>query len=75
MASPGKVARMPRQEPEELTFVPVEDMAAPAPAQAKREFDLSQFFAILLRNKMLIIGVIIIGTLLSIFMVQRMTPL
>ena len=75
MASPGKVARMPRQEPEELTFVPVEDMAASAPAQAKREFDLSQFFAILLRNKMLIIGVIIIGTLLSIFMVQRMTPL
>lgn len=75
MASPGKVARMPRQEPEELTFVPVEDIGAPAPAQAKREFDLSQFFAILLRNKMLIIGVIIIGTLLSIFMVQRMTPL
>ena len=75
MANPGKVARVSRQEPEEVTFVPVEDVGGPAPAASRREFDLSQFFSILLRNKMLIIGVIVIGTLLSIFLVQRMTPL
>jgi capsular exopolysaccharide synthesis family protein len=53
----------------------VEDVVGVSPAQGKREFDLSQFFSILLRNKMLIIGVIVIGTLLSIFLVQGMTPL
>lgn len=71
----GKVTRMSRQEPEEVTFVPVDDVGAAASAASKREFDLSQFISILLRNKMLIIGVIVIGTLLTIFMVQRMTPL
>ena len=76
MANPGNVTRLSRQEPEEVTFVPMEEIVGPVASQApKHEFDLSQFFAILLRNKMLIIGVIIIGTLLSIFMVQRMTPL
>ena len=76
MANPGNVTRLSRQEPEEVTFVPMEEIGGPVASQApKHEFDLSQFFAILLRNKMLIIGVIIIGTLLSIFMVQRMTPL
>ena len=75
MANPGKVTRISRQEPEEVTFVPVEEVGGLAPAASKREFDLSQFFSILLRNKMLIIGVIVIGTLLTIFMVQRMTPL
>lgn len=75
MANPGKVTRISRQEPEEVTFVPIEEVGGAAPAASKREFDLSQFFAILLRNKMLIIGVIVIGTLLSIFLVQRMTPL
>ena len=75
MANPGKVTRITRQEPEEVTFVPIEEVDGAAPAASRREFDLSQFFAIMLRNKMLIIGVIVIGTLLSIFMVQRMTPL
>jgi len=75
MANPGKVARMSRQEPEEVTFVPVEEIGGPVATASKREFDLGQFFAILLRNKMLIIGIIVIGTLLAIFMVQRMTPL
>ncbi|MEE8172049.1 MAG: polysaccharide biosynthesis tyrosine autokinase, partial [Alphaproteobacteria bacterium] len=75
MANPGKVTRVSRQEPEEVTFIPVEEVGRPAPVASTREFDLRQFFAILLRNKMLILGVIVIGTLLTIFMVQRMTPL
>jgi len=74
-ANRGKVTRMSRQEPEEVTFIPMEDVGGAGPGASKREFDLSQFFSILMRNKMLIIGVIVIGTLLSIFMVQRMTPL
>jgi uncharacterized protein involved in exopolysaccharide biosynthesis len=75
MANPRKVARVSRQEPEEIAFVPIDDVGGAAPSASRKEFDLGQFFAILLRNKMLIIGILVLGTLLSIFLVQRMTPL
>ncbi len=71
----NKVMRMSRREPEEVTFIPMENVGEVGPEASKREFDLRQFFSILMRNKKMIIGVIVIGTLLSIFMTQRMTPL
>ena len=57
-----------------MAYVPAEEFAA-APANDVEEFDVRQVISILLRNKMLIIGVMVIGVLLSIFLVQSMTPL
>ena len=37
MANPGKVARMSRQEPEEVTFVPVEEIGGPVAAVVGRD--------------------------------------
>jgi len=79
MVNPAKIFQSARSQ-EDVSYVPAGG-ATGSSAQTGggggggRELDLRQVIDILLRNKMLIIGVVVLGVLLTIFMVERMTPL
>ena len=75
MVNPAKIFQS-RAGADEVSYVPSDDAAASSAQTGGgggggRELDLRQIIDILLRNKMLIIGVMVIGVLLTIFMVQR----